>query len=416
MYCQACGAENTEDARFCNMCGSRFAQAGEAGGPIAAGAEPAGEPPAAGGPRNDPNATVLGVGKAEVAAAAPPTDAAPGAVAPPAAAAPGAPAPAARGAGLSGAQQSPFGGDSMLGVTLGGIGVQSAKKAWITVLAVAAFLVAAGALATWLAMRGSDDGGGHAEADDPFVLGTPLTEETDGVPDESVEGDPTPEDIDFITGGGATTMAGSSAGSTMRSTSRRATGSGSSSAGSTGGSTGSTTSMESAGGSTGSGGGSTMASTGGSSAGSGTGGSTAMEPTGGSTDSESGGSTTMESTGGSTGSGSGGSLPTDTESAPEERDLELELYGSRVRYVVRRYYAGRAQNCFDRATRNDPHVSGTVVIAMTIGADGEVGRTSVQRNTTGNETLGSCLSSQVASWRLPPPPGGSLDMTMPFSR
>ena len=100
----------------------------------------------------------------------------------------------------------------------------------------------------------------------------------------------------------------------------------------------------------------------------------------------------------------------------EERDLELELYGSRVRYVVRRYYAARAQACFDRATRNDPTISGTVVVAMSIGADGQVSRTNVQRNTTGNETLGTCLSSQVGTWRLPPPPGGSLDMTMPFSR
>lgn len=407
MYCQACGAENTKDARFCNMCGARFAQAGEAGGPIGDGGEP--ETPApAGGPRNDPNATVLGVGKAEVGSAAPPAGAA-------------APTAAARGAGarVSGPQQSPFGGDSMLGVTLGGIGVKSAKKTWLTIFAIAATLVAVGSLATWLAMRGSDEGGGHAEADDPFVLGTPLTEETEGVPEESGEGDPTPEDIDFVTGGGGstTTAAGSSSGSTMRSTSRRSTMRGSSSGSSTGG----TTTMSS-GGSTGSStGGSTtttMSSTGS------TGGSTTMESTGGST----GGSTTMDSAGGSgtetggtgTGGGSetggGGSLPTDTETAPEERNLELELYGSRVRYVVRRYYAARAQNCFDRATRNDPSVSGTVVVAMTIGEDGQVSRSRVQRNTTGNESLGSCLSNNVSTWRLPPPPGGSLDMTMPFSR
>ena len=36
MYCQACGAKNTDDARFCNMCGSSIAAAGTPGGPIAA--------------------------------------------------------------------------------------------------------------------------------------------------------------------------------------------------------------------------------------------------------------------------------------------------------------------------------------------------------------------------------------------
>ena len=404
MYCQACGAENTEDARFCNMCGSRFARAGEAGGPIAAEAKAPAEAPApADGPRNDPNATVLGVGKAEVAASAPPA-VAPGAVAP--------------GAALARSQQSPFGSDSMLGVTLGGIGVQSAKKAWITVLGIAALLVAVGAIATWLAMRGGDESGGHAEADDPFVLGMPLTEETERVPEDSVEGDPTPEDIDFVTGRSGGTRSGGTAGSAMGGTSdppstmRRASGS-----------SGGSTAMSSAGGS--SAGGSTG---GGSSAGGSTGGGSSAGSAGGSTGGGSGagggsagGSSTMEpdtdETGSSGGSSGGtGSLPTNTETAPEERDLELELYGSRVRYVVRRYYAGRAQNCFERATRNDPSVSGTVVIAMTIGAEGEVTRARVQRNTTGNESLGNCLSSQVGTWRLPPPPGGSLDMTMPFSR
>ena len=105
--------------------------------------------------------------------------------------------------------------------------------------------------------------------------------------------------------------------------------------------------------------------------------------------------------------------PTD---APEERDLELDLYGSRVRYVIRRYYASRAQACFDRATRNAPTVSGTVVVSMTIGADGSVQRARTTRNTTGDASLGQCLQAQVSTWRLPPPPGGSLDMQMPFSR
>ena len=34
IHCQACGAANADDARFCNMCGAKIAQAGEAGGPV----------------------------------------------------------------------------------------------------------------------------------------------------------------------------------------------------------------------------------------------------------------------------------------------------------------------------------------------------------------------------------------------
>ncbi len=131
------------------------------------------------------------------------------------------------------------------------------------------------------------------------------------------------------------------------------------------------------------------------------------------------GSSTEPTSMGSGGTAEGGTTeggttpPTD---APEERDLELDLYSSRVRYVIRRYYANRAQACFDRATRNAPTVSGTVVVSMTIGADGSISRARTTRNTTGDENLGQCLQAQVSTWRLPPPPGGSLDMQMPFSR
>ena len=39
MFCQACGLQNSEGARFCNMCGARIAAAGTPGGaPIGMGA------------------------------------------------------------------------------------------------------------------------------------------------------------------------------------------------------------------------------------------------------------------------------------------------------------------------------------------------------------------------------------------
>ena len=57
----------------------------------------------------------------------------------------------------------------------------------------------------------------------------------------------------------------------------------------------------------------------------------------------------------------------------------------------------------------------TVIVAFTIGGDGQVTEASVSRNTTGNETLGRCLAAQVRSWRLPAP-GGPVELEIPFSR
>jgi TonB family protein len=99
---------------------------------------------------------------------------------------------------------------------------------------------------------------------------------------------------------------------------------------------------------------------------------------------------------------------------PEERDIATEMYSSRVYFVIGRYYASRAQSCFDRATRNTPDVHGEVRVRFTIGASGNVTDTSVTRNTTGDDTLGRCLAGQVGSWRLPEPPEGGVTMEMPF--
>lgn len=122
----------------------------------------------------------------------------------------------------------------------------------------------------------------------------------------------------------------------------------------------------------------------------------------------------MTDTSAMTDTGSEMSTDTGTDEGPGE--MELSYYSSQVRYVMRRYYASRAQSCFDRATRNTPTLSGQVVVAMTIGDDGNVSSARATRNSTGDDDLGTCLSRQVESWRFPAPPGGSLQMTIPFSR
>ncbi len=345
MYCQACGAENTADARFCNQCGAAIARPGETGGPLAA-----------------PEKTQLGGHGSTVRDPAP--------VKPPTAAAStseGLPAGGALG-------PTPYGGPSMMGVSLAGVGIQSSKRAWGMVLGVALALVALGAIAGFALGTGDEPSGeaGHAEADDPMVVGAP--ELPTGVAPPTVAEDEAPRVASRTTMRSTTTM--------RTSTSMRTTGSSMASAGSASSGMGTGT-AGSAGAGTGTGSGSGSAGTG---------------------------------TGRGTGTGTGTGTGSSGAEAPEDRDIEMELYAGRVRYAIRRYYQARAQTCFDRATRNEPTLSGTVVIALTIQDDGNVGRTRVARNTTGDELLGRCLAGQVGTWQLPHPPGGSLELSLPFSR
>jgi hypothetical protein len=183
MFCQACGVQNAEDARFCNMCGTRIAKPGAPGGMIV-------------------DKTQFGIGPSELeggAEAAAATADGEGAVGGDAPTAPAAEASVAVGGALGAPSasvsrprvslQGPMpahGGPSMMSVSLGGIGVQSSARAWITLIVIVIVLVGGGAVATWFTMKSSADriaASGRAEPDDPFVIGTPQpVGETDGRP------------------------------------------------------------------------------------------------------------------------------------------------------------------------------------------------------------------------------------------
>lgn len=112
----------------------------------------------------------------------------------------------------------------------------------------------------------------------------------------------------------------------------------------------------------------------------------------------------------------GGTLPPGFDDEDEVRDIEMDMYAGQVRRVISQFYAARAQSCFDRATRNNNALRGTVVVRFTVGPDGNVTRANPVRNTTGDDDLGACLAAQVASWRLPAPPYDQpVDLEMPFS-
>ncbi len=404
MYCQSCGAQNAEDARFCNMCGTRIAPPGAPGGPIVDG-------------------TVQGVGGAPPANAPPPASGAPTAAEENVWAQHEGSASASASLQASGSLPQPTGyapqggGPTMSSVTLAGIGVQSSGKTWAVLAGIAAVLVGLGALGTYLAMRG-----GH-EASEPVAeaggggggmeIGTPLP-----------EGMEPPPDVDFVSGGvrvseGSGRSQASGSGGGGAGTKRGGSGGAGSGGGS--GSAGGGSGGEGAGGSGGesgsAGGGSGGGGAGGSSGGGASGGGGGGSGGGGGASGGGGGSGGGGASGGGSGGGgsSGGNDTVPASDLPEERDIALEMYASRVRFVIRRYYAARAQACFDRATRNDPGLRGTVVVRFTIGNDGQVTESSVIRNTSGNDTLGACLAGQVRSWRLPAPEGGELTLEMPFS-
>src|SRR5690606_21319835 len=114
------------------------------------------------------------------------------------------------------------------------------------------------------------------------------------------------------------------------------------------------------------------------------------------------GTGTASGTGGS-GSGSGS---VDWERAgavavEDEEDILMDAYAAHVRRYIREYYIRRAQTCFDHESRVDQEaVRGTVVIGFTIQGSGEVTGATIDRNTTGRESLGACLQRQVDAWQL----------------
>ena len=387
LYCQQCGAGNAKDARFCNQCGGKIASAGEPGGPIATDAT-----------RPD---TLAGFDDAKVPRE---TRSAP-AVGEPHAEGELEDAPVPRASRPSRASTPSTSGASSFDVSqvsLSTIGVRSRGKAWGVILLVVLALVGVGAGGTWLAMQqsGSEPVASAEELEQPggtedIEIGDLLPEGEE--PPDVVTGTPRPAE------GGTRPATGGSRPTKNTGGSRGSSSGGSSTGGSsTGGSStgGSSTGGSSAGGSSSGGSSSGGSSTGGSSTG--------------------GSSTGGSSTGGSTSGGTRADPDWESmeEEMGEEPDYEMEEYSTRVRNVVRTYYARRAQNCFELATRNHESVRGTVLIGFRIGADGEISRVEVVRNTTNIETLGACLRAQVDSWQLPPPPEGRapLPMQMPFSR
>ena len=402
MFCHQCGHENRPGAKFCEECGasttapggaesSKGIQPGAGRTQLGLGSPVRPEPEATSSSRMDtPSVADPGHGVGMGAHSE---------------------SQVSMGGGMRGGYETgaPYagGGDSMLSVSLRAIGVQPAWRAWTTVILILGGFTLVGGVLTYFLVGGETEVVGGAEEDDPFLIGAaePVVEaETTGSEQASVDGgaslgEPEAEEQDQ-----PARRASARARTTRRTGDRDRAGASrvTTVVGGTGGNAASGASTR------------TTAETGREE-----GGRSAAElarsagdPSTG-TPSASGGTDSSDEARGS--APAAGGLPTEAGSI-EDRDIAMSMYVSRVRFTVRRYYASRAQNCFDRATRNNPTLSGTAVVGLTIGSDGYVQSTRLARNSTGDAALGACLTAQARSWRLPVPPQAPLTVQLPFSR
>jgi TonB family protein len=368
MYCQSCGIQNPEDARYCKACGTMIAAPGEKGGPVlddtvtAMDTLPAGPSQAATQPSQPSTGTATLPPRLSAAAAA----------------------------GSTGAI-------SRMSISLAEMGIRSPRRTGMIVLAIAAGLVAVGAGTMLIVMRLVQPEPAMVSAvPEPasqparMSIGFPELEGLEGqdapgtTPARRRNARPpadkaspggvtdTPESPGTTAPGGTETPVGKAPGQPGRGPDEPPRSS--------------STKVEAP-----------------------------PEPSGG----EASGPGAGEGTG--AGAGAGEDPFDDPASIPggmveDSRDLEMDSYAGDVRSVIRRFYAPRARNCYDRATRNNPGLRGTVIVRFTIRPDGQVGQASIADNSTGDDTLGRCIAGQVSTWRLPPPPDDRpLTFEMPFS-
>ena len=81
--------------------------------------------------------------------------------------------------------------------------------------------------------------------------------------------------------------------------------------------------------------------------------------------------------------------------------------------MIQKYAAG-IQYCYEAELKRDEHLTGKLVVAMTVTAAGNVQEATVVRNTLGSERIASCALSQIRSWKFPPISGGLTTFQAPF--
>ena len=76
---------------------------------------------------------------------------------------------------------------------------------------------------------------------------------------------------------------------------------------------------------------------------------------------------------------------------------------------------GQARGCYERALRLNPTLTGRVMVAVTIGAQGQVCSASVTQNSLGDASVASCITQRFRSGTFPPPKGGCVNTQVPLN-
>ncbi|MFT5583181.1 MAG: hypothetical protein ACI9VR_000759 [Cognaticolwellia sp.] len=67
-------------------------------------------------------------------------------------------------------------------------------------------------------------------------------------------------------------------------------------------------------------------------------------------------------------------------------------------YIIK--YSGQVKYCYETGLKSNATLSGRVEIAMVL-SQGRVTSATVQKNSTGDEALGTCIAVKVARWPFP---------------
>lgn len=104
------------------------------------------------------------------------------------------------------------------------------------------------------------------------------------------------------------------------------------------------------------------------------------------------------------------SAPTDNRRRPAsgaiDRDALVDAFEK---------YAPEAQDCYERALKQDPSLAGRVTLNLIIDTDGTVARANAIGETLMSERVNNCLEGLSSEWTFPRPEGGRAEVNKPFS-